>query len=199
MKKIEKRNNSMANETEITLQFIVEDGTCVSNANSYISLEDANQYMTNKGREDWLALSDEQKKISIIKGTEYVDNLYRWRGQRLGIAQNLSWPRVDRRHQDWLLDLDGFPLKGVPRRLKDAVCEAAFYGYQANVELFTTYNETGNVKKQRVEGAVEVEFFSAKDSTADYISKYASLDALLRGLYLPKNKSDVNAIGAWDY
>lgn len=189
----------MANETEITLQFIVEDGTCVSNANSYISLEDANQYMTNKGRTDWLALSDEQKKISIIKGTEYVDNLYRWRGHRLDAEQNLSWPRIDRFRNDWLLDIDHLPLKGIPRRLKDAVCEAAFYGMQANVELFTTYNETGNVKKQRVEGAVEVEFFSAKDSVTDYISKYAALDNLLRGLYQPKNKSDVNAIAGWNY
>lgn len=51
----------MANETEVTLQFIVEDGSCVSNANSYITLEGASQYMTNKGREDWLALSDELK------------------------------------------------------------------------------------------------------------------------------------------
>lgn len=187
----------MAEETEITLQFIVEDGTCVSNANSYITLEGATQYMTNKGRTDWLALSDELKMISLIKGTEYVDNLYRWRGQRLYETQNLSWPRCYRTRDDWLRDLDGFPIKGIPRRLKDAVCEAAFYGYQANVELFTTYNETGNVKKQRVEGAVEVEFFSAKDSTADYISKYASLDSLLRGLYQPKNKSDVNAIACW--
>lgn len=137
--------------------------------------------------------------ISLIKGTEYVDNLYRWKGQRVYEEQNLSWPRCNRFRGDWLRDLDGFPVKDIPRRLKDAVCEAAFYAYQANAELFTTYNETGNIKKQRVEGAVEVEFFSAKDSTAEYISKYASLDALLRGLYFSKDHNDVNAIAGWSY
>ena len=81
-----------------------------------------------------------------------------------------------------------------------AVLEACWYGY--STELFTVRtDEAGALKKDRkkVEGAVEVEkeFFSASETEVDYISKYAALDSILRGLYIPKNRKSVNAIACW--
>lgn len=195
----------MADETEeLEITFIVEDGTCVSSANTYVSLDYANQYMTNKGREDWLALTDEQKKVSLIKGTQYVDSLYTWKGIAKAEYQELAFPRANPRERDgYIRDDDKRPVIGIPRCLKEAVCEAAFYGYQADAELFTVYqSETGNVKRDKsvISGAVEkeVEFFNSKDSVVEYISKYAALDNLLRGLYRPKtDRSSVNAKAIW--
>ena len=186
----------MADETvspqTLEVVFNVEDGTCVKNANSYISLEDAIQFMTNKGRSDWLALSSDEQKVTLIKGTQYVDNLYTWCGRRKFENQTLSFPRVRIR------DYDGFEVKGIPSKLKEAVCEAAFYGYEANAELWATYNENGAVKRQRVEGAVEVEFFDSTETESKYISKYASLDSLLKGLYIPKGRTSVCARAGWE-
>lgn len=182
----------MADTTENTTIFIVEDGTCVENANSYVSLEEASQYMTNKNREDWLALTDAEKKASLIKGTQYVDNQFTWKGRRKYYEQNLAFPRVK------LIDLDGFLVEGIPKRLKEAVCEAAFYGYQSSVDLFTTHNENGAVKRQKVD-VVEVEFFDSTETAVDYISRYAALDALLRGLYVGLDeKANVNAKVLWN-
>lgn len=178
----------MADET---LEIIcnVEDGTCVSGANSYVTLEWANQYQTNKNRTDWLALSDNEKLASLIKGTQYVDSLYDWKGRRKFEKQELSFPRV------MLRDSDGFYVNGIPRKLMEAVCEASFYGYQASVELFTTHSDNGSVKKECVEGAVEMEYYSSKDEVVDYISKYAALDSLLKGLYkTDAEKKEVSAI-----
>lgn len=181
----------MADET-LSIIFTVEDGTCVSGANSYISLEEANQYQTNKGRSDWLALTDEEKLTSLIKGTQYVDALYTWKGRRKYQSQELSFPRV------MLRDRDGFIVDGIPKAIRQAVCEAAFYGYQA--ELFTTHSENGQIKRQKVDGAVEVEYFNASEGTEDFISKYAALDSLLKGLYFEKGAyADINAIAGWDY
>lgn len=197
----------MAEEPEeLEITFAVEDGTCVASANSYVSLEYANQYMTNKGREDWLALTDEQKEVSLIKGTQYVDTLYQWKGIAKYELQELSFPRVDFRKKDgYIRDEDGRPVIDIPRCLKEAVCEAAFYGFQANAELFTVYqSETGNVKRDKsvISGAVEkeVEFFNTDESVVTYISKYAALDNLLRGLYkLKTTNNSVNAKAIWDY
>lgn len=185
----------MADEETLSIVFNVEDGTCVSGANSYVTLKEANQYQTNKGRSDWLALTDDEKMISLIKGTQYVDNLYTWKGRRkFTNYQNLFFPRV------MLRDNEGILVEGIPNRLKDAVCEAAFYGYQAETELFTTHSDSGEIKKQRVEGAVEVEYFSSSESVVDYISKFAALDSILKGLYKPKDdKANINAFADWGW
>lgn len=193
----------MANEDTLTIEFIVEDGTCVFNANSYILLEEANQYQKNKNRSEWLALSDDEKMASLIKGTQYVDKLYTWKGVRQYEAQSLSFPRVNRFRNDWLR-IEGFPVKGIPQQIKDAVCEAAFYGYQAEAELFTVHQGEGSgVKRDKkvVTGAVEteIEYFGNNEVTVDYISKYAVLDSILKGLYVEKGHHDVNARADWGF
>lgn len=182
---------------EPTITLIVEDGTCVPKANSYISLEDAQEYQLSCNRADWIALTDEEKKASLIKATVYVDNLFKWKGRRKFQEQELSFPRV------MIKDLDGFDVVGIPKRLKQAICEAAYYGYQG--ELFSVYeNDTGNLKRSKnvVEGAVEqeLEYFDKSESQVDFISKYAALDSLLRGLYIPKNQSKfITAKANWSY
>lgn len=187
--------NPTESEEEAGIEIVVENGSCVIAANSYVSLEDAIAYNTSRKRTDWLELDPEEQKSSLIKATQYIDNLYTWKGRRKYETQVLAFPRV------MIRDLDGFDLSGkIPPRLKDAICEAAFYG--STTDLFTVYeSESGNIKrdKKRVEGAVEseVEFFSNSESEVNYISKYSVLDNLLRGLYIPKNFKTVNHFAHW--
>lgn len=181
------------NETQV-INLIVEDGSCVLSANCYVSLQEAIDYQFARNRTDWLALSVEEQKASLIRATQYVDNLFTWKGRRKYQSQVLHFPRV------MLRDLDGFDVENIPQRLKDAVCEASFYGYQT--ELFSTYqNDKSNVKRdlKEVSGAVktEVEYFTDSESSIDFISKYAALDSILRGLYYEKNRKTVNSRADW--
>lgn len=184
-------------EDEPVVTLIVEDGTCVKDANSYISLEDAKEYQLSCNRTDWLELSEEEQKASLIKATLYVDNLFTWKGRRKFKEQDLSFPRV------MITDLDGYDVVGIPKRLQKAICEAAYYGYQE--DLFTVYDsEKGVLKRSKdvVTGAVEQEreYFNTKETTVDIISKYAALDSLLKGLYIPKpNKGLITARANWSY
>nr|DAF75541.1 MAG TPA: Putative Head Tail Connector Protein [Caudoviricetes sp.] len=179
------------------IELIVEDGNLVEGANSYVSLEEATAYQRRFNRQDWLGLSEDEKKASLIKATQYVDNQFTWKGRRKYQTQELGFPRV------MLLDLDGFEVTGIPARLKQAICEAAYYGYQT--DLFQTYeSEQGIIKrnKERVEGAVEkeVEYFNTKETAVDYISKYAALNSLLRGFYIDRNSGkSVNCRALWSY
>lgn len=179
------------------IELIVEDGNLVEGANSYVSLEEATAYQRRFNRQDWLGLSEDEKKASLIKATQYVDNQFTWKGRRKYQTQELGFPRV------MLLDLDGFEVTGIPARLKQAICEAAYYGYQT--DLFQTYeSEQGIIKrnKERVEGAVEkeVEYFNSKETAVDYISKYAALNSLLRGFYIDRNSGkSVNCRVLWSY
>lgn len=179
------------------ISLIVEDGTCIEGANSYISLEDAEAYQRSRNREDWLALTPNQKIATLIKATQYVDYMYVWKGRKKFVReQSLCFPRI-------MIEIEGFEVTGIPKQLKDAICEAAYYGYTS--DLFTVHeSETGVVKRDKsvVEGAVEkeIEYFSNSEKGVDYISKYAALDAILRGLYIPKNrKGSINGRARWDY
>lgn len=67
--------------------------------NSYISLDDANNYVkqlrmsTDKGRKKWEQLSDEDKAVLINKYTIEVDNLPYF-GKRVSTEQSLGFPRI---------------------------------------------------------------------------------------------------------
>ena len=181
-------------ETE-DVNLIVENGTCVTGANSYISLTDADTYMKNAGHSTWSALDENTRKSCLINGTLYIDHIYSkygWYGVRKYPKQELCFPRVE------IVDSDGVDLDGqIPEVLKKAVCEAAFIA--TTVSLFSTKDANGAVKRVKID-VIEKEFFenSTNTNTVDYISPYEILDALLAGLYRTKRASNVHRVIWYD-
>lgn len=78
------------------MSFIVEDGTGLSNATSYMSVLDADAYWADRGNAEWAALAPLQKQSFLISATEYID--LRWgdqlAGRRAFDTQALEFPRV---------------------------------------------------------------------------------------------------------
>ena len=182
----------MGDTTNITLY--VDDGTCVSKANTYVSLAEADSYMVDTGRTAWAAMTEEARKSCLINATRYIDHVYAkygWYGRRKYESQPLAFPRVE------LVDADGFNIDGqIPGVLKQAVCEAAFIS--TTKSLFATNDTNGVVKRVKV-SEIEKEYFenNSDSSEVDYISQYAILDSLLAGLYRTKySNSNVHHV-AW--
>lgn len=77
------------------MAIIVEDGTGLPNAESYISLLEADDYHADRGNSDWINLTGEKKEIALRKATDYLIQEYRnrWKGQRSFLGQALDWPR----------------------------------------------------------------------------------------------------------
>lgn len=167
-------------EKEISL--IVEDGSCVSNANCYVSLDFADEYMRSTGHSEWAGLSDNAKKSYLINATNYIDRTYGkvgWKGiKKYHRNQSLCFPRVE------LYDKDGFEVTGIPIELKKAVCEAGFISI--NTSLFSVKDASGTIKSQKVD-VLEIEYYSEKDSSGEYISRFTVLDYLLADFYKTKN------------
>lgn len=167
-------------EKEISL--IVEDGSCVPNANCYVSLDFADEYMHNTGKTGWDTLSENQKKSYLINATNYIDRTYSrlgWKGmKKYRRKQNLCFPRVE------LYDKDGYEVEGIPDELKKAVCEAGFISI--NTSLFTVKDASGTVKRQKVD-VLEVEYYSEQDASGEYISRFTVLDYLLADFYKTKH------------
>jgi hypothetical protein len=119
------------------MTLIVEDGTVVSGAESYISVVDADTYHNNFGNKAWTNLTDVSQKEALLRsGTRLLTLKYRprWNGWRTTTTQLLDWPRIGA----YIYDVAAYPVSGhldafvymvptnsIPQQLKDAVCEAA--------------------------------------------------------------------------
>ena len=167
-------------EKEISL--IVEDGSCVQNANCYVSLDYADEYMRDTGKTGWDDKTDNEKKSFLINATAYIDRTYSrlgWKGiKKYRRKQSLCFPRVE------LYDKDGYEVEGIPEELKKAVCEAGFISITTS--LFTVKDASGTVKRQKVD-VLEVEYYSEQDASGEYISRFTVLDYLLADFYKTKN------------
>lgn len=170
------------------IDLIVETGKCLDDANSYASLEFARQYSIARGYEDILALSDDELKKMLVRGTDYVDHIYKYRGTKCTPQQALSFPRKD------LVDDDGYTIEGIPLNLKKAVVEAAKLIRTQNT-LFITKNKDGAIKRKKVD-VLETEFFENKDSTLEYSTIYEVLNSLLDGLYRTDSEKLTYNVGA---
>ena len=181
----------VVNDNLPDVNLIVEDGTGLPNANSYCDLDYALEYCTMKGYTSWQALSETEQKVFIIRGTEFIDNFYNWRGRKGKGSQALSFPRLD------LYDDDQYLINGIPEKLKKACLEAAFLNSTSGADtLFTTKDENGAIKRQKVD-SLEVEYFSnqqneTNQSSVDYTTIYDILNKLLKGLY--KEKGDGGSV-----
>lgn len=92
------------------MALITEDGTGLANAESYISVADADTRHTNLGNGAWTdaSVTTAQKEAALRKATIYMVQAYRerWTGYRVKIAptmQALDWPRYG-------VEVDHFPV-----------------------------------------------------------------------------------------
>lgn len=74
---------------------IVEDGSAKPDANSYISLADANTFFdTHLYPEAWSgALDDDRRTVALIHATRMIDSYFNFYGYRTTNTQALSFPR----------------------------------------------------------------------------------------------------------
>lgn len=161
--------------------FIVEDGSGKSNANSYVSVADADQYHENASAStDWSGAEESVKEQALRLATQYLDAQYggRWRGTKASRDQALAWPRsYAYDDDDYLYDSDA-----IPQKLADAASELALRVIEGDT-LLDDISEPGIVKSESVTlGPLEkdVEYMGGKSQVKDYSLIRAQLKALLQ-------------------
>lgn len=104
------------------MAFVVEDGSGLSTATSWISVADADTYATEVGLTSWTGTTN-AKQTALIKAQRYITQVYRgsWKGVRSNETQALDWPRYG------VYDVDGWLIASttIPQALKDAQVELA--------------------------------------------------------------------------
>ena len=166
------------------MALVVEDGTGLSTAESYISVANADSYHSVRGNSTWTG-ADALKESALRRATTYIDGRYgpRFSGyRRLARDQALMWPRSDATDvEGWTIENDDIPVE-----IERATAEAALRelvdpgSLSPDVEISTS----GSIIREKV-GPLEVEYSdpAAVDRTRPVLQILDDILApLLRGL-----------------
>lgn len=90
------------------MALIIEDGTGVANANSYVSLVDARAWAALRGVS--LPAVDADAEVALMKAMDFIEALrLRFSGSKTLSTQSLQWPRTGATLDGVALDDDAMP------------------------------------------------------------------------------------------
>lgn len=156
------------------MALIVEDGSQVTNSNSYVSRADYIAYASSVGTTIADAVSADYE---LIKAAEYIDshenNLL---GSLVSRSQSMAYPRNNLSVDGWSWDNDEIPTRLINCQLQFAL------DINNGEDLFNRNNNPNQlVKSERVEGAVSVEY-AVDNASANNTIKNSKGDILLTSL-----------------
>lgn len=145
------------------MALVVEDGTGLSNANSFVSVSELDAYHTDRGNTD--IVSSTSKEALLINATDYLKIMYEWDSTLLTLNQSLPFPRVTH---------------GLPYAIKEATMILAQKAHTK--ELIS--DEDRRVIKEKV-SSLEVQYDSNDTQVG---TRYTAVEALISP-YLKNNAS----------
>lgn len=152
------------------MTIIVEDGTIVPNADSYVSVADYTSWADARGIEYDSSVIESQ----ILRAMDYIETL-RFIGQKSTKAQPLQFPRVG-------VVVDGYELdyNEIPKELKRALFESVKAESEGVSQLANVERRT---KREKV-GEIEVEYAENSNSVTSVIAINKALYKLIAPAFL---------------
>jgi len=167
----------------MAVTLVVEDGTGLSNANSYLTATEAEAILcvNPTAFTAWSALDATQKDTFLVWASGYLDDYIDWNGYKSVKTSGLRWPRCG------VYDRDGCIINEdeIPDQLKQAVAEASVF--LINNDAAASGGQSSNLPEgiKRVKAdVVEIEFFEdgSSDSKSGSDLLPVNIGYILRGL-----------------
>jgi hypothetical protein len=158
------------------MSLIVEDGTGKADAESYVSVVEANAYHTKRGNAAWADLDTPVKEQYLRQASDYLAQNYAtlWKGSRLTTFQALDWPRWNVMRPDITPYLTLDP-NVIPTAIKSASCELALRCINGALSP----DLTTQVVKEAI-GPISVEYLPGARQTPRYEAIERLLDPFLQ-------------------
>lgn len=165
------------------MALIVEDGTGIAGAESYVSVAASLVYHSNRGNDVWAALAtDTIREQCLRKATDYMLQVYRvsWKGYRKLSTQVLDWPRSFVYLEPFVHGNSGLPYPYlvsdiiVPVEVQNACCELALRAITSPLAPDLT-----RAKEEVKVGPIAVKY----DKNSEELPRYPAADRML-SIYL---------------
>ncbi len=138
------------------MALVLEDGTGLTNSESYVDVDYVDAYFLKRGINEWASLTNREQLI--IRAMDYIENNYAYQGTKLVPTQSLQFPRL-------ICGETVYPIA-----LKNAVCELAL---KSNEEDLLADTDKTTIREKV--GTLEVEY----DPNQDNIKSYNYVNKLL--------------------
>lgn len=160
------------------MALIVEDGSIVPDAESYVTVAELRNYAGKRGVE--LPADDVECEVLLIKAMDFLGTYdARWKGQRTDATQALAWPR-----KGVTLNGAAWPSDAIPGALKAGQCSLAIVAQ--TMDLMPSINRSeANLKRRKV-GGLEREWFDRGEVTGNAaLPLITAVESLLAPLLVP--------------
>lgn len=155
------------------ITIIVEDGTGVIDANSYVSIDDARIYAANRG----ITLSADADEVAsqLIRANDYLEaQACLYQGRRTSNTQALEWPRTG-----VVVHCEEVPSNIIPKSLIGAQVQLAM-AIDAGFDLQPNISPQDYVVREKV-GPIETQY--ADPISAGIMPTFGAANALLAPLF----------------
>lgn len=157
------------------MALIIEDGTGLPNANSYVSIEDVRAYAAERAYT--LPTDDAELEPLIHLATDWFE-AFTFPSARFVATQALSFPR-DR----IVVDTVVYTPPSIPPIVARIICEATFTATTIDLAPSVAGSANGLLKRKKVD-VLEREWFAPTGSW-DFLPRIPKLDALMQKLCYP--------------
>lgn len=161
----------------------VETGAGLTNADSYISVADADAYHAARGNTDWDALdSTDDKEPALRRATDFLTAEYRnrWQGARMTATQALDWPRSGVYVDGYLLDDDALPTD-IANACAELALRSSANDLSPDVERLQESVKVGPIEVKYAAGSSAATLFRAvQNRLAPYLKGSGMLTSLVR-------------------
>lgn len=154
------------------MAIVVEDGTIVADANSYVTLAEVRDYATLRGITVPAADGDLEKHLHLAMDWFESED---FPSARFDATQELSFPR-DVIVVDGVRYMEG----AIPKLVKQIICEATCTSVTIALQPQFAGSSLGQLKRKKID-VLEKEYFPSQ-GTASYMPILAKLDALMEKL-----------------
>lgn len=155
------------------MALVIEDGSRVAGANSYVTLAEARAFASARGVT--LSAVDATLEPFVIKAFDYVESLEsKWKGGRIAADQPASWPR----QEVYLFDSEtALASTAIPAQLKNGQCQLVIDAVATDLQPRGTGRE---IIKQKVD-VIETEY--AKTGNGSVVPEFNKAMAILEPLF----------------
>ena len=147
---------------------IVEDGSIVAGANTYIDVAYLQSFADLRGVT--LPANSTDIETLIIKSADYVEAFReRFKGSKIEYTQPMQWPRQN-------VTVDGFSVPGdsIPTELQESQAQAAL---ESNTGQDLSPSIVQNIKRKKID-VLETEYFGPQDGVSSQPT-FPKVDAYL--------------------
>ncbi len=162
------------------MALIVEDGSVVAGAETYVSVTDTDDYWSRHGRlsdTSWIAAATADREAAIRQAATYLDHAFRWKGARVSISQALAWPRSA------VVDKEGEEQSSqtIPQAMIDAICILAKEALSDG--LVSTFTKDNAIKRKAVSVAGAISETTEYQNWAPRQKHFPEIELLINGLH----------------